>query len=175
VDAAADRSTATVAPPPIVTELPAVPLKTPAAVLPPSTAAPLPTVPATPPSTPPEKPAPGERERLTAANDQRAIRTILDAYRVAYEQRDTLAAARLWPGLDTRALTRAFSTLSSHRLTFDRCDVAVMGMQARADCDGTITYTPRVGDTQTQSRSMSWTFALDRSSGQWRISDVNAR
>jgi hypothetical protein len=146
-----------------------------AAVLPPSTAVPLPTVPSAAPSAPPEKPTSGDRERLTAANDQRAIRTILDAYRVAYEQRDTVAAARLWPGVDTRALTRAFGTLASHRMTFDRCDVAVTGMQAQARCDGTINYTPRVGDTQPQSRSMSWTFALDRSSGQWRISNVRGR
>jgi hypothetical protein len=158
-----------------VADLPAIPLNTPAAVLPPSTAVPLPTVPSTAPSAAPEKPTSAEPEQLGAIDDQRTIRTILEAYRAAYEKRDTVAASTLWPGVDTRALTRAFNTLASHRMIFDRCDVAVAGMQARARCNGTITYTPRVGDAQPQSRSMSWTFALDRSSGQWRISDVNAR
>jgi hypothetical protein len=103
------------------------------------------------------------------------IRNLLDAYRAAYERLDPLAVAALWPGVDSRALSRGFSTLESQRIDFDRCDITVTGTVAVARCDGTLTYARRVGETEPQSRAVSWAFALERASGQWRISGMNAR
>jgi hypothetical protein len=103
------------------------------------------------------------------------IRAVLDAYRHAYEQLDAVAASSLWPGVDTKALTRAFGTLRGHSVSFDSCDINLTQGRAMARCSGGITYVRRVGEPQPQSRSISWTFTLDRSSGQWRIAGISAR
>ncbi len=115
------------------------------------------------------------REETEAARDQRVIRSLLDAYRVAYEQLDPLSVAALWPGVDSRALARAFSTVGSQSISFDSCNITITGSVAVARCDGSLTYTRRVGETVPQSRAVSWAFALERASGQWRISGMNAR
>lgn len=78
-------------------------------------------------------------------------------------------------GWDTRALTRAFSTLSRQNVSFDRCEITVDGARATAQCDGAIEYVRRVGDSTPHSRTTSWAFALDRAAGTWRISNVTAR
>jgi hypothetical protein len=103
------------------------------------------------------------------------IRALLDTYRRAYERLDAVEASALWPGVDTRALARAFASLSSQTMTFDRCDIDVMDVRASATCHGVIRYTRRVGDAQPQSRAMSWSFDLRQHSGHWRIASVNAR
>jgi hypothetical protein len=120
-------------------------------------------------------PPPEPREESEGARDQRLIRSLLEAYRSAYERLDPLAVAALWPGVDSRAVTRAFGTLSAQRMTFDRCEITITGVVAVARCDGTLAYSRSVGETDPQSRQMSWAFALERGSGQWRISGVNSR
>jgi hypothetical protein len=140
----------------------------------PSAIATLPHVPAVlPPAQP--GPPPEPREESEGARDQRLIRSLLEAYRSAYERLDPLAVAALWPGVDSRAVTRAFGTLSAQRMTFDRCEITITGVVAVARCDGTLAYSRSVGETDPQSRQMSWAFALERGSGQWRISGVNSR
>jgi len=123
----------------------------------------------------PAAPAPPVREELESVRDQRVIRSLLDAYREAYGRLDPLAVAALWPAVDSRALTRAFSALSHQQMTFDRCDITITGAVAVARCDGTLTYTRRIGESEAQSRQMAWAFALERASGQWRISGINSR
>ena len=109
------------------------------------------------------------------SDDRPRIRAILDAYTAAYERLDAVSAASLWPGVDTRALTRAFSTLSRQNVSFDRCEITVDGARATAQCDGAIEYVRRVGDSTPHSRTTSWAFAFDRAAGTWRISNVTAR
>ena len=110
-----------------------------------------------------------------------AIRELLDAYRQSYDRLDAVSAARLWPGVDTAALSRAFSTLSSQAVEFDSCtldlDVPAGARYQRATalCSGSVTYRRRVGNASPQSRALAWTFELDRSSGQWLIRRVVAR
>jgi hypothetical protein len=112
-----------------------------------------------------------------------AIRELLDAYRESYDRLDALSAARLWPGVDTAALSRAFSTLSSQQVDFDSCKLDVdQGLpagghyqRATAVCSGSVTYTRRVGNASPQSRSLAWTFDLDRTSGRWLIRRVVAK
>jgi hypothetical protein len=120
-----------------------------------------------------------EAERVPDAprppSDQERIRALLDAYTAAYERLDAVSAASLWPGVDTRALTRAFSTLSRQDVSFNRCDIGVAGTLATARCQGVIEYVPRVGETTPQSRTTAWVFALDRRAGEWRITNVSAR
>lgn len=134
----------------------------------------LPRVPAAQPLRPlaPSAEPPEEPEGL---REQRVIRSLLDAYRLAYGRLDALAVAALWPGVDSRGLTRAFNTLAAQQMTFDRCTITITGVVAMARCDGSLTYSRRVGDSDTQSHRMTWAFALEQASGQWRISRINSR
>jgi hypothetical protein len=112
-----------------------------------------------------------------------AIRELLDAYRESYDRLDAVSAARLWPGVDTAALSRAFSTLSSQDVEFESCTldldrglpVGAHYQHATALCSGSVTYTRRVGNAAPQSKDLAWTFQLDRSSGQWLIRRVVAK
>jgi hypothetical protein len=142
------------------------------AVLPPTSAAPpdaQAAQPLAPPSAPPVEPR-VDRER---ARDQRAIRALLEAYRQAYERLDPSAVAALWPEVDSRALERAFTSLSHQQITFDRCEITITGAAAVARCEGTLATT-QIGDGDPQSRQMVWAFAFERT-GDWRLSGVNAR
>jgi hypothetical protein len=96
------------------------------------------------------------------------IRGLVNAYKVAYEQLDAAAASTVWSGVDMRALARASGALGSHSVSFDRCDITVAGRRATASCGG-----PTVGAVK--PGRASWTFALDRDSGDWRIAGVSAR
>jgi hypothetical protein len=102
------------------------------------------------------------------AREHERIRGLLNSYKVAYEQLDAAAASTLWSGVDMRAVARASGALGSHSVSFDRCDITVAGRRATASCDG-----PSVGAVE--PRRASWTFALDRDSGDWRIAGVSAR
>ena len=112
---------------------------------------------------------------VASLDDYTRIQAVLDEYKRAYERFDVLAVAILWPGVDTRALSRAFSTVSRQNVAFDRCDISVTGTHATANCDGVIEYVRRVGDAAPQSRSTSWMFALNHSAGGWRIATIAAR
>jgi len=117
------------------------------------------------------------------AQHRTAIRQLLDAYRESYDRLDAVSAARLWPGVDTAALSRAFSTLASQQVEFDSCSLDVnQGLpsgahytKATAVCTGSVRYVRRVGNPAPQSRALAWTFELDRSSGRWLISAVKAK
>ncbi|HVQ12689.1 MAG TPA: hypothetical protein VMS40_03825 [Vicinamibacterales bacterium] len=113
---------------------------------------------------------------LTAIQrDEREIRGLLDAYRDSYDRRDAVSTARLWPGVNTAALTRAFGTLASQQLAFKQCAFDVIGQRATARCSGSLQYVRRVGTSTPQSRAVSWDFEFDRSTGQWLISRVAAQ
>lgn len=107
--------------------------------------------------------------------DETEIRNLLDAYRDSYDRRDAVSAARLWPGVDTAALSRAFSTIASQQVDFERCSLDVIGQRAKARCDGSLQYVRRIGSDSPRSRSLSWDFELDRSTGRWLISRVTAQ
>ena len=111
----------------------------------------------------------------TVSSERAAIRGVIDAYRAYCERLDAVSAATLWRGVDTRALSRAFSTLSSQTLAFDQCDIEVAGARAAVVCNGTLSYVRRVGDQTPQSRRLSWSFDLERIADRWMISGVTAR
>src|SRR4029453_15516714 len=81
------------------------------------------------------------------------VRAVLTGYENAFSQLDADAAARLYPSLDHRALSRAFSTLSSQQILFENCQIQVAQSTAHASCDGTASWTPRIGGgSRTQPR-----------------------
>jgi hypothetical protein len=106
---------------------------------------------------------------------ERDIRLLLDAYRQSYDRLDAVSTAMLWPGVDTAALSRAFGTIASQQVEFDQCALDVLGERATARCNGSLHYVRRVGNSTPQSRSLSWAFELNRSTGKWLISRVSAQ
>ena len=131
--------------------------------------------PSSPPAPEDVRPAPAEpRPSATVVDERAAVRAILSRYESAYSRLDAAGAAAVWPGVDRRALARAFDGLDSQRVTLDSCDVGVTGSTARARCAGSATWTPKVGGgTRTQVRS--WTFDLRRADGGWQIVKVDTR
>jgi hypothetical protein len=107
-------------------------------------------------------------------SERSSIERVLEAYRDAYDRLDAPSAAVIWPRVDTRALNRAFSTLSEQDVLFDSCDLDIAGAKANARCVGEIRYVRRVGDQAPRVRKMSWSFALERVSDRWQIAQVTA-
>ena len=127
-------------------------------------------------------PAPRETERSAVPSavvspvltDRAAIDRVLHTYEDSYDRLDAPSAAAIWPRVDTRALSRAFSTLAQQDMSFDRCDVNILGERATARCTGAIRYVRRVGDQDPRVRQLSWSFALERVSDRWQIASVTA-
>jgi hypothetical protein len=103
-----------------------------------------------------------------------AIRRVLDAYRDSYDHLDASSAALIWRGVDTRALARAFSSLSSQALSFDQCDVRINGAQATARCSGELRYVRRVGAPTMHVLRLSWAIDLERNADRWVIASIKA-
>jgi hypothetical protein len=101
-----------------------------------------------------------------------SIRRVLDAYKQSYDRLDALSVSELWRGLDTPALARAFSTLTSQDLSFDQCDVSINGPRATALCQGSLRYVRRLGDHTPRVRYLSWTIELEQSADRWLITNV---
>lgn len=120
-------------------------------------------------------PEPAAVTRTALDRDESDIRNLLDAYRDSYDRRDAVSTARLWPGVDTAALSRAFGTIASQQLDFEQCSLDVIGQRATARCNGSLQYVRRIGSDSPRSRSLSWDFEFDRSTGQWLISRVSAQ
>jgi hypothetical protein len=119
-------------------------------------------------------PEPRAVDRVTA--DRTAIGDVLRSYQAAYNALDATSVSTIWQGLDTRALQRAFSTLTQQDVSFDRCDVRVTDVDhAVASCRGVLRYVPKIGDGEAQQRRLSWSFDFQRAADRWLISSVSAR
>jgi hypothetical protein len=103
------------------------------------------------------------------------VQQTLSQYGAAYSALDAGAARAVWPGVDERALARAFASLDSQQVVFDRCDVEVAGSTARASCVGRATYVPKVGRREAQTEPRSWTFALRQDGNGWKIERADVR
>jgi hypothetical protein len=109
-----------------------------------------------------------------APDDSGSIRAVLSRYEAAYSRLDARAAGEVWPGVDRRALARAFDTLASQRVSLGRCNLALHGVTARAQCSGSTTWTPKVGrGPQTQPRT--WTFELSKTNDDWVIQNATVK
>jgi hypothetical protein len=110
-----------------------------------------------------------------AEANARAVRQVLHAYEDSYDRLDAQAVASIWRGLDAGQLARAFSTLSSQDLTFERCDLNLVDAQATASCRGLLRYVPRVGAPSPRTQPMTWTIELSRLDERWLIERVTVR
>lgn len=150
-------------------------VSTPVQPLPEPAVAPAPVAP--PPATPPP---PGAVEdsavRSTAVASTPAqdalVRDTLAAYAKAYNDLDVGEAARVWPGVDRSALSRAFDQLDSEQISLGDCRVQIDSATAQAHCAGTATWKPRVGGGE-RTDPRSWTFDLRKAADGWQI--VSAR
>jgi hypothetical protein len=109
-----------------------------------------------------------------AVENASRIRAVLSRYEAAYTGLDAAAARAVWPAVDERALARAFNNLASQRISLDQCDVSVTGASARAQCQGSASWVPKVGGGgRTEARQ--WTFDLRQAGGGWQIVRAEAR
>jgi hypothetical protein len=103
-----------------------------------------------------------------------AIESVLKNYADAFSARDVGAAKSVWPGVDERALARAFDGLREQRLELERCEISIEGSTATATCVGTARYRPKVGIRSVRSERKVWTFYIGHR-GAWVIDDVEVR
>jgi hypothetical protein len=101
------------------------------------------------------------------------VRSALNRYAAAYSALDADAAQRAWPGVNRGALTRAFETLASQRVSLGQCRIDVSGASARATCAGSATWAPKIGSGSARTDQRRWDFELARTGAGWEI--VNAR
>lgn len=104
-----------------------------------------------------------------------AIERVLGRYRSAFRVLDVSAAQEVWPAVNTRALNRAFEQLEEQTVSFERCQIDVRGARAKADCNGTLEYVPKVGSRDPHVDQRRWVFNLQKTSDDWVIDSVAAR
>ena len=103
------------------------------------------------------------------------IQRILQRYASAYSALDVPSVQAVWPGVDSRALERAFDDLVEQEVDLGACAIAVDGAQATASCSGLTRYVPKVGGRSVRTQRRVWTFALARDGGGWAIQSIRAR
>jgi hypothetical protein len=108
-------------------------------------------------------------------DDDGAVRAVLGRYLDAYERLDADAAKRVWPGVDEKALSRAFASLESQSITFADCRTNIMGATATAACSGTATYAARVGNRTSRTQAREWMFTLHKDGSGWIVQRVQVR
>jgi hypothetical protein len=114
-----------------------------------------------------------------AATDARTVerdkvRSVLSRYENAFSRLDAAAAARLYPSVDRKALSRAFGTLSAQQIQFDDCRIQVTQGTARATCAGKASWTPKVGGGP-KEEARRWQFDLKQVAGDWQIGSVRVQ
>jgi hypothetical protein len=109
-----------------------------------------------------------------ASNETLNIRSVLGKYEAAYSSLDAAAAVSVWPGVDRRALARAFENLESQRVSLGDCNVTITGATAHAECRGATTWTPKVGGGR-RTQPHSWSFDLAKQDEGWLIQSANIK
>jgi hypothetical protein len=103
-----------------------------------------------------------------------AINRVVEQYVNAFNSLDGRAVLTIWPSLDERALTKAFSQLAEQELRLDACQVDMTGPRASVSCHGRLRYLPKVGGQASRTREGRWTFQL-RNTKTWTIESVAIR
>ena len=106
---------------------------------------------------------------VTPRSDNTRVTQVLNQYARAYGQLDPSAARAVWPSVDERALARAFASLESQDVNFDKCDIDIKGTQASASCSGTASYVGKVGSRQARTEPRQWNFELALHGDDWKI------
>jgi hypothetical protein len=112
---------------------------------------------------------------LALAAGVQGVRAVLNRYRDAYSTLDVNLARAVWPGVDARALARAFDRISMQQFEFAACDISITGERALAGCSGNARYVPKVGNKNPRVESRVWEFELRRIDQQWTIEAVASR
>jgi hypothetical protein len=99
----------------------------------------------------------------------------MDRYRVAYSSLDVNQVQAVWPSVDARALTRAFSQISAQQFEFAGCEIAVTVAGGTAYCSGSAEYVTKVGSKTPRVDARDWTFQFQRVGADWRIASVTTR
>jgi hypothetical protein len=108
--------------------------------------------------------------------DARAqIRTVLERYRLAYERLDAGAAGAVWPGVDRRALARAFDGLQSQSIDFRDCRILTAPSTAHATCTGRARAVPKIGNGGVTEADRTWEFSLVQKGNEWQIAKATVR
>jgi hypothetical protein len=172
--AAAAATTAALASPPAGSSVPAAPVA--ASSLPPQPSAvvqlppPRSTVAVPSAATPRVSPAaPPSTIANAPGADEARVADVLNAYARAYNNLDAVAAHQVWPGVDERALARAFSSLSAQTISFADCRISVRDLTATAACRGYATYVGRIGARSARTEPRQWHFDLRRAGQGWTI------
>jgi hypothetical protein len=113
--------------------------------------------------------------RARATIEEDAVLRTLRGYALAYEALDVGAAATVWPSVDRRALSRAFSGLKSQQVDIEDCEVRVDDTTATARCRGTFEYVPKVGRATPRAGGREWMFRMQKLGTEWKIDDVDAQ
>lgn len=109
------------------------------------------------------------------AAETTAVRTALNRYRNAFSNLDASGAKAVWPDVDEKTLTRAFSQLEQQVIVFDACNIDVAAARATASCNGRAQFVPKVGSRTPRTESRQWTFTLNRGERDWKIQSVTSR
>jgi hypothetical protein len=104
-----------------------------------------------------------------------SIRRVVDQYVNAFNSLDEQAALTIWPSLDEKALTKAFSELAEQELSLDQCQVDRTGTRAAVFCHGRLRYVPKIGRQSSRTREGRWTFKLQNAAERWTIESVAIR
>jgi hypothetical protein len=104
-----------------------------------------------------------------------SVRAVLDRYRWAFTNLDASAVEPFWPGVDGRALERAFDQLQSQVIKFDHCEINLAGARAVASCQGQASTVRKMGSRGLRIEPRQWTFALNRVNDAWLIQNVSTR
>ena len=104
-----------------------------------------------------------------------AIRQVLERYRTAVSALDAAATQEAWPGVNQRALARAFERLDAQDVSFQNCRINVNSAEASAVCGGLVRYVPRIGSRTQRVEQREWTFRLRRQDSGWFIEGVGTQ
>jgi hypothetical protein len=128
-------------------------------------------------SAPPAAAATVAAAAVTASvpSDRNQVNSVLQQYARAHSQLDANAVRAVWPSVDQRALSKAFSNLSSQTVSFDDCSIDVNGASAHASCRGKATYVGKVGSQERRTESRTVTFDLKRDGEGWEIQKAETR
>ena len=108
------------------------------------------------------------------AVEQSAVLETLREYARAYEALDVKATAAVWPSVDRRALTRAFSTLKSHQLELEDCRVTIADSSATPHCRGMVEYVRKIGSSAPRTGYQDLVFKMRKLGDEWFIDEVSA-
>jgi len=139
---------------------PRKPAPTPPAAAPPARpAAPTaPPVAATPPPTPTPAPNPPVTKSApaapSAAEEENAIRAVVNYYAQAYNELNVSSVQRVFPTVRAKELGESFALLSRQQVEIKDEKVDIRGSNATVECQWSVTYKPRAGKENKESHKV---------------------